>query len=1213
MREVGRWTWLPADQRADVLHQYQERRERLLGRATMPTPAQPAPLLAPPPDNPAPSDVPISPEKPGGVAHAAPTSVPPSAPWVVEEGASLTPRPPTKRPAEKGAVAQEWENASRSLHPQPAASSSEAREALDAAQSFLQQQNIRWFHALGALLLVVAGIGYLRANWDTVGSIVVTLGLLLLPGASFWGSHRLRATLPDSSRGLAILGSVTLPAGLLALQLFGFVAVAYADWAFGVFTLTTGVLAGIATLLSEPACVYLSAISTTLAAWQLTSMVPGTFGYPLLAFAFIGSTWAARGRADDLVAIHASSVAQLMARIALLATFGNGIDPGIHHLAVGLLVSAWFVYGAVLSPSPSNVLHAVVGCGLSWLMVYLRSVAGLPTPEGLVECVLAPMAAVLALAAHQTSARINRQAALPIARTALLLGGVVLGVTPFASQQGASSLMLMACIEIAALSTLFRGWPLLGWDAAQTLFAVAAATAPLAVARMVATLSELSTVTWMFLAESLCLLVVAQLVDRLRGRVHAQFLAQLALLLGTGTIMLMGVLLVANQPSNLAACMIVVTVAATAFEPFYRGWSMRADVFPMDAIAEEEHPHRRHHTRPVVGDITSPEGCFSMSFLLGRVAALIAPLTAAQVTMVFGPALGLIDPTTPLAAAATVTLVEGGLACMLGEGGDRDVHWRDAMRFASMIGALWTGGLAVLSGGWMPGLHPISFTAGAAATVFAVQACLLGQPSVAHLAYLLAHVLLLANVPRPPALEWYTFPLGLWIVAWTRRAGADHERGELAGLLVMGGPSLLASFETAPGLHLACVLGAGVVAMAAGLRGRRRTLIACSAALLVGAAFEESLRLDDYSILFGVATVLAAFIEPAFRDPLPSSRGAGAEGVDPLPEWGRDSSESRGLAYAAALLAPACVASRLFAHGLAQSPPPEPLRWGLAALGGAVGAVALLALSTFARDSNERDVHWRSALDDGSLLTATWAGGLGVANATPGLNAALVAVGMAVAVLAVHAVRPPRVAVAHFAFGYVFSLFLLNSPHPLHVEWVTFPLAAWLFFSAYRLHASTALASFETAACMVFGVPSLVASMGPDWGMHAVACGLAGVVLFTGGSLRDRAIPTLTGAFLLGAEGLYRMHHVLVSMPWQLYATVAGLFLIGMGVLIERRRTWLLAYGDKIRRQWTYREGVLSAPRLASSPTAHCATSPSASAPVSTTPSGEEGSTSQTS
>lgn len=1178
LREVDSWTFVTIGLRATLTKLYRERLDRLPNGGAVPSALSPhsgAPRgegaassgerADPPAASPTLVEAPVEwqsapPSPRGGGASSAPSVFPP------HKAAALA-------TDEKG-----WDEFTTSLRGGPP-QSSEARDALDAAQAFLQKRNIRWFHALGALLLVVAGIGYLRANWDTIGSIVVTLGLLVLPFASFWGSVRLRATLPDSSRGLAVLGSVTLPAGLLALEIFGFVHVSRPLWQFIVYVLSAGVLGGVAHLLSESACVYLSAVSTVLAANQLTGMVPGTFGYPLLAFAFLSSTWAARARNDAGLSIHVASVGQMMARVAMVATFGNGVHPSLNHLVVGFLASAWFVYGAVLSPEPNAVLTATLSCALSWLLVYLRSMAGHPTAEGLIERVLAPLGAVLAITAQQMSVRFDRARALPVARIALLVGLIVLCLAALIGGRDASGagspLLLMIAIEMAALSFLYRGWAIGKRDAAQTLFTLATLAAPLGISRLVpAPVDDIVSITWSCLAQTLIFLVVAQAVDRTRGRSAAQFFAQLALLLGAAAMVLVGVLLVSGYVVNGMRGLLVITVAAAAFEPLYRGWMMFSDVFPMD---------------PVLGDVaetpasgvelvTRPAPRFSMACLLGYVAALAAPLAAAVVTYTEGVLPQALAPSAPLAAAATVALALLVVAWRARDDLQRDDHWRAAGRFGSIFGALWTVTLALLFFAWTPGLQPASFTMGVAAVVFAFHAALFGSAKIEHLAYFLAHALLIFNVGRPIALEWYTLPMGLWVLTWTWRHVPEREPGEVTGLLTMGVPSLLASFEQGYGSHLAWSLGVSTVALVLGLRAQRRVILVCSVGLLVGAAFEVSLQMRDYAVFFGAASIMCAIIEPSFRATRQAQEDeTGASVKAAATPWTGD--ESRACAFLAALLAPIAAACRLYVIAGGD----DGNAVAMAALGGALAAAALLGLRTFARDSKARDVHWHSALDGGSLLAAGWSGGLAVVTLRPGFDAGAFAVLVSAALLALRATRSGGVGFSHLAFAYLYGLYYVNLPplaavDLLRVEFVCLPVAAWLFYSAYGLHPRAAQASLEGLACLVLGAPSLLASLGPQGEAHAVTAGLAGLVLFTLGSLGDRAIPAVLGTFFMGAEALYQLHRLLVSMPWQLYATVAGLFLIATGVLIERQRVWLLAYGDKIARQWTRGEGVLSAP-----------------------------------
>jgi hypothetical protein len=136
---------------------------------------------------------------------------------------------------------------------------------------------------------------------------------------------------------------------------------------------------------------------------------------------------------------------------------------------------------------------------------------------------------------------------------------------------------------------------------------------------------------------------------------------------------------------------------------------------------------------------------------------------------------------------------------------------------------------------------------------------------------------------------------------------------------------------------------------------------------------------------------------------------------------------------------------------------------------------------------------------------------------------------------------------------------------PYAIEWVAVPLGAWLLLWG----AITRTGMLEAAGGLLVGATPLAASLVDAGAGHAVSAGLAGIALFLVGTARGRIFVSVVGTGVVAAEAMLQVHRVLVSMPWQIYATVAGLFLIALGLLVERRRQQIAALGQRLATQWS--------------------------------------------
>lgn len=159
---------------------------------------------------------------------------------------------------------------------EPAALIPEApAEADSLADKIMAEADIRWFHSLGALLVVAAVVGWLRATWDGYGKNLAGLMILLSPAALHGVAYSMRRTVPISSRLLAILAGLLTAPALLAVEIFDFLppAVPTRDyWTFA-FLVSGSLLAWQAQAMKEKVPLFVSALCLMMAGWSQGPLV----------------------------------------------------------------------------------------------------------------------------------------------------------------------------------------------------------------------------------------------------------------------------------------------------------------------------------------------------------------------------------------------------------------------------------------------------------------------------------------------------------------------------------------------------------------------------------------------------------------------------------------------------------------------------------------------------------------------------------------------------------------------------------------------------------------------------------------------------------------------------------------------------------------------------------------------------------------------------
>ena len=394
LRETGRWSWLSAAQRDSIQAEYSRRRARLgtpglekagpPATAPLPRPpaATPAPPAPPPPPAAPPQDAPVPPVTRRPLAE-------PDLSWD-EVARPETPRAGEASEAPRPGARRLDPEALRSLPPAPA-SAPEGRPGLS---GFLEEANIRWVLVLGGLLLASSGVGLLYSQWSAHGRLFVALGMLLAPALCFGASWKLRATLPLSSRILALVGGLLLPTGLVAARAFelGGLRVPWPAWNLFAFSSSALVLLALAALLEEIGCLYLGTLALTAASGALASWAghPPAFGLGSLG---IAAAWLAASRSHHPTLArfrsHFFGLSQGLAALGLLSTFPSFLD--LRHgaptgdLSLLLLGAAFFAGAGFLTGSGNRVLVSAPAAMACLLLLGLTGeVPALETGYGLV-------------------------------------------------------------------------------------------------------------------------------------------------------------------------------------------------------------------------------------------------------------------------------------------------------------------------------------------------------------------------------------------------------------------------------------------------------------------------------------------------------------------------------------------------------------------------------------------------------------------------------------------------------------------------------------------------------------------------------------------------------------------------------------------------------------------------------------------------------------
>lgn len=1152
LAELENWS-LPARQREGLLAEYRGRRDRLLELAGEPPPPRPEPL---------PASVPEAPPKAAVAVAAAPES-PEAQPELPAPG---SPEPTVVTgdshdcysPLEAAEEAQPEHPAFASSEPAPAPvpepweAPAPVHTLVDDLSGFLQEQNIRWFHYLGAMLLFTSGVGYLRSQWDGAGKQVVALLLVLSPALFFVLAGRTRERLPLSSRLFSVLGGLLLPTGLLAANQFHLLGMHLPtrEWSAFSFALSAAVLLKMAGRLQEVACLYLGSLSLFLAlvTGAPTGVIGGLLALTLAAvFLYLGLD----AESESLFKPHYYAISQGLGGLGLscaLPSLSRG--PSFSPLVILLFGSLFFASSAYLTGGAgglrlSAALASVAGfLAVRWLNLGPAALGLLGLTFGLFYLTAGRRSTeqeLIDLSFRLGSALTGVLVGLGVAWQLLAGGWNNFAAVPRGELLSSLVVALLACLYYAAVAWLYRrpGW----------LYA-SAGTAAYAWFLGTVVLWQASPQLYPLAMISLPLLLQVALWA-LRRRLPTDYLSPVNVV-GLGLATVTGALMFGQQMTGLAPFATPAVWAGTALVyGLGAAWSRQAELLYLAGASL---------TLSYGAGVAGPN--WGLTFLpliallgvggweLGRRAGreFGVPLARMALWLAFGGvfwqvALGWQGRTALVAATLFVYAGAFTVAAALYRG------WVWLERPAPE-------GLLTLASLCLPGAVKVAW----------------GDPALAVTTFLLlgASAALRATVARPglelAALLWSLWlglhhagqPLGavaplLWAGAlWC--AAELQERtlpAVLAGVFCLSLPAL-ASADTRLGQLALCALlvaragwkldwgasawvaaGLGglawglaweqlgakvapptwltfqlVLGLGTALAGRRRPNLAAQvqrvnvtlgALLLVGACFSR----DGWSVLI-----------PALYAGLGLFAGGARRSVQAL--------------GAGSILA--AVAAFQLARWTHTSVSPLWAGLGL--------ALVLLERVTWA---------------EGAAWLASFTFRLGLLAGFTGLFGSSAQVTLLLTGVLFGAKAKPWLAFTSFYLAYVHWLGWGG-----FVELRTLPLAVWLVLWADRWAGQGRKEASEAcsllAACVGLG-PSLLLSLGGANSLaHAFLALVAALALTGVGMARGRNLLRTAGGLGLLAEIGIQALHVAVQLPWQLVAALVGLLLVSLGAYFERRR-----------------------------------------------------------
>lgn len=184
-------------------------------------------------------------------------------------------------PSEESAAHADWSHftprAASAADPVEQVSETFAQQTREEALSakILAEADIRWFHSLGALLVIAAVVGWLRATWDGYGKNLAGFLILCSPAALHGFAYQMRKSVPLSSRLLSILAGILTAPALLAVEVFDFLppGVDGKDYWTLALLVSATLLGWQAQTTRELVPLYVGALCTVLAGWSQGALV----------------------------------------------------------------------------------------------------------------------------------------------------------------------------------------------------------------------------------------------------------------------------------------------------------------------------------------------------------------------------------------------------------------------------------------------------------------------------------------------------------------------------------------------------------------------------------------------------------------------------------------------------------------------------------------------------------------------------------------------------------------------------------------------------------------------------------------------------------------------------------------------------------------------------------------------------------------------------
>jgi hypothetical protein len=248
----------------------------------------------------------------------------------------------------------------------PSQAQLEADQAFQMLREALSEKRIVWLYGLGGLLLLSAGVGYLRSAWDGIGRQLMALLLTALPFVFFWLAGRLQERLPLSSRMFNVLGGGLLPVGLLSINTFLGLQAPGQFWNPFAFLIGWWVNLMLSRKAKEPVCLYLAGLCWALAAWSSTSgLILGLASFGAALFLFLKT----RGEPD---LVHHERLAHAFSMLGLLAAFTRGpLEAGTAGTLFLLAIAYFSTLAWLTSTTQALTLSSVVCVLCFWWMTSL--------------------------------------------------------------------------------------------------------------------------------------------------------------------------------------------------------------------------------------------------------------------------------------------------------------------------------------------------------------------------------------------------------------------------------------------------------------------------------------------------------------------------------------------------------------------------------------------------------------------------------------------------------------------------------------------------------------------------------------------------------------------------------------------------------------------------------------------------------------------------